>query len=359
MMPPQEPSHGGLVCDELRALGIHEDDVLDFSVNVNPYGPCPEIRRAALDARIERYPDPRARPAAHRIAEWLDVEPERVLVASGAVDVFWALANACLAPGDTVLIAEPAFSEMRAAATFARARVVEHRSRSRDDFAFDGDAFGTLLRAETPRLAYLASPANPTGILVPADVIRRLAGENPSTQIVADISFLALGTEPDDEIVHTSPRVLWVRSFTKELSVPGLRVGIAVGPPALVARLHAARPPWSVSAAAQAVAAAAATPEVRTFVAASRERSRVDRERLTTALRTLRLPVHEGAAPYVLVDLGPARTGRALRAALLGRHRILIRDAASFGLPHHVRLAARPARDVDRLVTALEKELNR
>jgi hypothetical protein len=34
-----------------------------------------------------------------------------------------------------------------------------------------------------------------------------------------------------------------------------------------------------------------------------------------------------------------------------------VRDATSFGLPHHVRLAARPRADVARLIAALGKEL--
>jgi len=40
------------------------------------------------------------------------------------------------------------------------------------------------------------------------------------------------------------------------------------------------------------------------------------------------------------------------------RHHLLVRDGTSFGLPHHVRLAARPAADVDRLLVALTRELS-
>jgi histidinol-phosphate/aromatic aminotransferase/cobyric acid decarboxylase-like protein len=353
------PAHGGLVHAELHALGLHEDDVLDFSVNVNPYGPCPEIRRAAAEARIERYPDPTAMAARRRIAAWLDVAPESVLVASGAVDVFWAVARAVLNRGDAVLIAEPAFSEMRAAAQHVGARIVPHRAAPEDDFAFDEARVAALLEDEKPRLAYIATPANPSGRLTPPGILRRLAEQYPATQFVVDTSFMSLSREPDERIVHATSRVLWVRSLTKELSVPGLRVGFAVGPRALIAALHAGRPPWSVSAPAEAVALSATTREVREFVAASARTLLGDRERLERVVRALGLAVHPSESTYALVALGPGRTGRELRQALLERHRILVRDATSFGLPHHVRIAARPAADTERLGAALKQELAR
>src|SRR5581483_4992605 len=142
-----------------------------------------------------------------------------------------------------------------------------------------------------------------------------------------------------------------------ELSVPGVRVGFAVGPRALIDALHAARPPWNVNAIAEAVAVAATTAPVRDFVAASRKRLLEDREHLEAGLRRLGLSVHPTETIYVLVDLGARRTGRELRRALLERHGLLVRDAASFGLPHHVRIAARPRRDVERLLAALQEEL--
>ena len=41
--PADAPAHGGLLDRELAALGIDAGDVLDVSVNVNPYGPCPAV----------------------------------------------------------------------------------------------------------------------------------------------------------------------------------------------------------------------------------------------------------------------------------------------------------------------------
>lgn len=355
-MTAAAPAHGGLVHDELRALALDEDRILDFSVNVNPYGPCPEIRSAISGARIDRYPDPSATRARLRVAEWLGVSAETVLIANGATDVFWTLARAALRDGDTALVAEPAFSEMRTAAAHAGARIVECRSDAHTDFAFDEARFTVALRAERPRLAYVATPANPSGTLVPGPALCRLAAENPTTLVVADVSFASLSSRPEDGRA-SSEGVLWVHSLTKELSVPGVRAGFAVGPAAWIDRLHRARPPWSVNAVAEAVTVTAPAPAVRAFVEASRARLLGERAYLEAGLRALDLRVHPSETTYVLVDLGPRRTGAGLRRALLERHGVLVRDAASFGLPHHVRIAARSPADVDRLLGAIKKEL--
>jgi histidinol-phosphate/aromatic aminotransferase/cobyric acid decarboxylase-like protein len=102
--------------------------------------------------------------------------------------------------------------------------------------------------------------------------------------MVVDVSFLSLSDAPDERAVHRSNRILWVRSLTKELAMPGLRVGFAVGPPPLVAALEAERPPWSVSAPAEAVAVAATSKTVRCHV--ERDRARLVGDRTRAGRRT-------------------------------------------------------------------------
>ena len=74
-----------------------------------------------------------------------------------------------------------------------------------------------------------------------------------------------------------------------------------------------------------------------------------DRRHLIDGLRELGLEPVPGDAPYVLVEVGCAPT---VTAALLERG-ILVRDTTSFGLPRHIRIAARPAGETDRLLDAL------
>jgi len=352
-------AHGGLVDDELAGAGLRADEVLDLSVNVNPYGPCPSVQRAIAEAAIDRYPDPSASRARRALGEFLFAKSDRIALGNGAVDLLWLLARACLRPSDRVMTVEPTFSEMARAARQVGAVLLAHRTSARDDFALDLGTLDAHLEDARPRLLYLCSPSNPAGAYVPLRDIEELAHRHPDTLFVCDVSFLSLSARyTADE--RRSDRLVWVCSLTKDHALPGLRVGYALAPAHIAARLEAERPPWSVNALAQAAAMAVTTSDARRFVDESRACLLHDRAYLEAALAACGcdLRVHPSDTVYCLVDLGPARAATELRRRLLVGHRVLVRDASSFGLPHHVRVAARPRRDVDRLITALNRELH-
>ncbi len=346
-------AHGGLLDAELAALGIARDDVLDLSVNVNPYGPTDAMRTAVRDARIDRYPDPTSSAARAVIAAHVGVEPAAIALGNGAVDLLWTLVRAVLQPGSTVAVVEPTFSELPRAARAADMRVVAWRASTERHFAVDLDEVAALVLGEAPQLLYLCSPGNPTGAAIPADDVARLAERFPRLVVVVDQAFLSLSTRFGDAARAMPPNVVRVRSLTKDHAIPGLRVGYLIAAPEIVARVEAARPPWTTSALAQAATVAALAD--RAFVDASRERLLADRARLEGSLRALGLAPLPSSTLYVLV---PVEGATALRHRMLARHRVLVRDCSSFGLPHFIRICARPERDEARLIEALRQELS-
>jgi histidinol-phosphate/aromatic aminotransferase/cobyric acid decarboxylase-like protein len=352
--PGRSPSrvHGGPDHAELAALGLAAADVIDFSVNVNPYGPAPAVAEAARRADVSRYPDPRADAVRAALAARWRVDPDGVLFAHGAAELLWDLARHVARCGERALLLEPAFSEFRAALAASGAGAVEWRPGPGRGLAVDLAAVSGALARSGARAAYLAAPTSPAGLAVPAADLARLARAHPDVQLVLDESFLALSDRHADADVPLPANVARVRSLTKEHAIPGLRVGYLLADPGLVAALHAARPAWSTSAPAQAAAIAALAEE--RFVAESRCRLAADREALRQGLARLGLEALPSVAPYLLFHAGDAG---ALRRRLLAR-RILVRDCASFGLPGFIRVAARPESDREVLLASLEKELS-
>jgi histidinol-phosphate/aromatic aminotransferase/cobyric acid decarboxylase-like protein len=348
--------HGGPHGPELRALALLPEQVLDFSVNVNPYGPSPAVVRAIAAAPIDRYPDPRAERACDALAASLGERGERVLLGHGAAELLWSAARSVLAPGTTALIVEPTFCELRAAALACGARVVEWRASAEQGFAIDLGAVTAAAEHGGASAVYLCAPNTPTGAAVPAAEIALAAGLLPHVTWIVDQSFLSLSTRFADAAVVQPDNVLRVCSLTKDHAIPGLRVGYAVGSPALLRGMEAQRCAWCTSAPAQAAAEAAAA--AGSFVAESRDRLLVDSAQLAAALRQLGLQPLPSSAAFMLVPVPTqfAHAG-ALRARLLAHHGVLVRDCASFGLPRHMRIAARPAADRARLIAALQQEL--
>jgi histidinol-phosphate aminotransferase len=145
------------------------------------------------------------------------------------------------------------------------------------------------------------------------------------------------------------PRVVVIRSLTKNFGLAGLRLGYAVAEPIVVEALSRSRPPWTVNALAQAAGLAALGDEHH--LQEGRRLARRAKALLVDHLGRLGLECVPSRANFWLVEVGDAAE---LRHQLL-LHGILVRDCASFGLPRHIRLAARPLPECERLLGAIER----
>jgi histidinol-phosphate/aromatic aminotransferase/cobyric acid decarboxylase-like protein len=349
MSAPRE--HGGLLAEELARLDLRASDIVDFSVNVNPYGPAPAVLAAARAAPIDRYPDPTASELRQAIARQHEVPPDAVVAGNGAADLLWTLARALCRPRDTVLIVEPTFAEFRSAATAVGAEVIEWRASPTRDFAVDLGEIERLLSRAGSRVLYLCTPGSPSGSHVPVQEVADLASRMPRVTFVLDQAFVTLSEHHREARVPVPPNVVRVRSMTKDHAIPGLRLGYLVATPAFSRRIEAGRPPWTTSAIAQAAGLAAlADPE---FIDRTREQLLADRRALEGELAGLGLRAAPSCTGFLVV---PVEDGALLRGRLLSR-RILVRNCASFGLPRHIRIAARPAADRDKLCSALRASL--
>lgn len=351
--------HGGLHPEEVGDLGVDTESILDLSVNVNPFGPSLAVREAIALTPLDRYPSPQAEAARRAIARVLDEAPNRIILGNGAAELIWALARLRLRKGRSLLLVEPTFSEMRAAADHLGAALIELRLRPEDDFSLDIDALDALLRDAEPALLYLCSPNNPSGNCFDLEAIAKLAEHHPATLFVIDLSFLSLSERAELPLPSRSEGVVWLRSLTKDHALAGLRLGVAVAPEAIVLQLESGRPPWSINALAQAAAIATTTPEAQAHVRKSRERLIAERRHLERSLRDIDLRAHPSETIYVLVDLGDVYQASQITMELLRRHQLLLRDATSFGLPNHLRIAARSAPLTHRVCAALRQELAR
>jgi histidinol-phosphate/aromatic aminotransferase/cobyric acid decarboxylase-like protein len=106
---------------------------------------------------------------------------------------------------------------------------------------------------------------------------------------------------------------------------------------------------------AAALAAVQALSRQPNFVSGVRERMLADRAGLLDVLRAVGLEPLRSVTPYCVAKV-PGLAADLRRRSLL-QHGVLIRDCASFGMPHHIRVCARPPHDVKRLDRALRQAL--
>ncbi len=142
--------------------------------------------------------------------------------------------------------------------------------------------------------------------------------------------------------------LLVLRSLTKTWGLAGLRAGYVVGDPALVARLAAVQPHWSVNTLAAVAMEQVTAPAALAEAAQAARVTAQWRAHLLTGLRRLGLRPQDSAAPFVLVEVG-AGVREALRRQGVCRsaRRHLPRPGSAVAAscrprpPHHRRPAAR------------------
>jgi histidinol-phosphate aminotransferase len=341
--------HGEPDLAELRRFEVHPADLLDFSSNINAYGPSPKVREAVARTPLDRYPDHAALALRAALAEHLAVSPRRILPGNGSAELIWLASLAILRQHDRVLVLGPTFAEYERMAALGSAQLKIHLAKEENDFALSPTEIGDALNSWKPRLVFLCNPNNPTGTALDLQVLKKWVNEQPHTLFLVDESYLTFTPGLASVINAQRDNVLALRSMTKDYALAGLRLGYAVGAEELIATLAHVRPPWSVNALAQAAGIAAL--HDREHLLRSVELLAAAKGELTAALAAMGMKVLPSVAPFFLVRVGD---GAAVRRALLHKS-ILVRDCASFGLPEYIRICTRRPEENSRLVAALHE----
>ncbi|MCL5075762.1 MAG: histidinol-phosphate transaminase [Chloroflexi bacterium] len=342
--------HGTANRREMEQLGLSPQDILDFSVNSNPFGPSPRVALALTEVDVARYPDSEAIELRQVLARKLGVAMEQIIVANGSVELIWLLALAYIRPGDTVLISGPTFGEYERVSRITNARVIEQRARVEDAFRPDLDQTLRLIRREKPRLVFLCNPNNPTGVYLERGRLETLLAACEDSLLVLDeayINFVENHYSTVDLIEHSYTCLL--RSLTKDYALAGLRLGYILANSRIIGALRKVCPPWNVNAAAQ-VAGIAALQDDEHLESACRAIEEAKRY-LMYEITALGLRVLPTAANFFLVEVGDATL---FRSALLKRG-CCVRDCTSFGLPRFIRIGIRTQPECERLVTAIKE----
>jgi histidinol-phosphate aminotransferase len=344
------PAHGGRLYHELQKLGIEPDSIVDFSVSINPLGPPAGLRQALIEADLENYPDTDSHRLKNRLAVILGLSPVNLIIGNGSTELIRLAAAAYLGPGDRALVLQPTYGEYETAVRLTGAAVTQLALSESQDFRLNWEQLENCLKAVHPRALFLCNPNNPTGEYLDEELVSAIIAQNPDCLVVLDeayIGFLERTWASSGLIQH--PNLLVIRSLTKDYAMAGVRLGYAFAHTNVIEALNKIKPPWNVSAPAQA--AGLYVLDQAGYIEQAREHIAAAGRYLKSSLIDLGLRPLPSQSNFFLVKVGDAA---GLRAALLPKG-LLIRDCTSFGLPQYIRLACRTRPQCQRLVAALQE----
>lgn len=342
--------HGGDVYSQQSKL-------IDFSININPLGLPPGVRKAAEEAisACESYPDYSCRSLREAISQRYDVNFDNIICGNGASDLIYRLFSA-LKPELTLLTA-PSFSEYAKGVYVCGGRIKWYRLREDEGFEITERILDDL--SPDVRLVFLCNPNNPTGRLISRELLNKIAEKCAAqeTYFALDECFIELSEGHNlslKDLIKDKPNLFILRAFTKDYAMPGLRLGYGFcGNKELLSKMQSLGQPWTVSTPAQ-VAGIAACNEA-TFMEESREHIRKERNFLLEGLKARGLEAVSSDTNFILFKAPGIND---LKERLL-KHGILIRSCLSFyGLGEdYYRIAVKAHEDNIRLICALEHEI--
>lgn len=171
----------------------------------------------------------------HHQGETYDPETE-VIMTEGATEAIFAAFHSILNKNDEVILADPTYLGYSEAAQLAGARVTRLPVSVEEKYQPNLEMLKSLVTQRT-KVVVMLSPDNPTGRIIHLPFVKGLldlAVDN-DFWIVYDATYrdIVYGENIQPRLTSfpgAHEQVISVGSFSKEASVPGLRLGYALGP---------------------------------------------------------------------------------------------------------------------------------
>jgi threonine-phosphate decarboxylase len=343
--------HGARLSESAQVVGKRTDELLDFSVNLNPLGP-PKLRSVMSGAynSINYYPDNRYPDLKKAAADYFHVSPENIVPGNGSTELIRLLAQTIIEYGDKVLIPTPTFGEYEFQCKLFGADIeyVDYRQI-------------TNIQPDNYKIVFLCNPNNPTGNLLHRKDVISLAEKCASSGVffIVDEAFIELcdPRESITDIAASNDFVIVLRSVTKTFAIPGLRIGFAIAPSGFAGLLNNIRLHWNINSIAAAVCEKLFG-DSKDYLNRSLLLIKKEREWLSSKLGSFRgFKPYPSDTNFILIDLGDFGLGSPELTQRMLRQGIIIRDCTSFDLKNHIRVAVRKRSENRKLITAFTRAI--
>ncbi|HTF22493.1 MAG TPA: pyridoxal phosphate-dependent aminotransferase [Candidatus Limnocylindria bacterium] len=209
-----------------------------IDANENPLGPCDAARKAIVDMAPQggRYSYWLKEEFVKTFTEMEGIKPEYLHVYPGSSEPLHFSVLSFTSPAKSYVTADPGYEAGMKAAKISGARIV--KTPLTKTYAHDIKAM--LAAAPDAGLFYVCTPNNPTGTMTPhSDIEQLLAAKPKSSVVLVDEAYIHFSDGVSAlDLVKADQDVIVLRTFSKIYGMAGIRCGMAIGRPDLLAKLE-------------------------------------------------------------------------------------------------------------------------
>ena len=347
-------AHGGKAFEIAGRLGVKEEALLDFSVNLNPYMPLEagDALRSAFSS-VYSYPDNYYSRFRESAARFTGVRPENIIPGNGSTEIIRLIAECAIDKGDIAAIPCPTFGEYEQQCRLFGAAIRYIR--------FSDIVNKNYWHLDGCRIVFICNPNNPDGRLIQRKDVEVIVSHCREKDVIAvvDEAFVDLADPAQSvaRLVEEYDNLLVMRSLTKCFAIPGLRLGFGISDKASAEVLNNARLTWNLDSIA-AETGIYYMDNADSHLEVSRAFVKREREWLAKAIGSIKgIKPLPASANYFLIDVaGTGMMSGEFAGRMLGEG-VVVRDCSSFSMlgDTYIRLAVRAREENERLVAALRR----
>ncbi len=322
---------------------------IKLNTNENPYPPSPEVVKAiqaelgADGSSLRKYPSASSRKLREVAGDLYGFDPAWIIMANGSDEVLNNLIRAFAGEGEEIGYIHPSYSYY---STLAEIQGAMART-----FSLTPDfRIADFPDQYTGKLFFLTTPNSPLGFAFPIDYVAELAGRVKG-MLVVDEAYADFDDDNALELVKKYDNVVVTRTLSKSYSLAGMRLGLAIGRPEVIAALDKIRDHYNLDRLAQAACVAAL--QHRAYFDECIARVRATREWFSAELTKLGYEVIPSRGNFVFVA-PPERDGRRIYEGLFER-KILARHFTDPLLKHGLRISIGTREEMERTLAALKE----
>jgi len=321
-----------------------ETEWIKLNTNENPYPPSPQVIKAIQAATgddLRKYPDAASRAGREAAAELYCYPTGWVIMANGSDELLNNLIRACAGEGEEIAYLHPSYSYYSTLAGIQGAQI--------KTFALaESGEIKDFPERYTGKLFFLTNPNAPFGLRWKIEEVAALA-DCCDGLLVVDEAYADFAEGNCLELVRQKENVVVTRTLSKSYSLAGMRLGLAIARPDIIAALDKIRDHYNLDRLAQTAVAAALTDQ--DYFRDCVERLCATREWFSTELSKLGYRVIPSSANYLFAS-PPDRDGKRVYDALYQR-KILVRYFNDPALAHGLRISIGTKEEMESTLQAL------
>ena len=199
------------------------------------------------NAPNNRYPDPLQWELKQKISAYKGVAPERIFLGNGSDEAIDLVFRTFCTPGvDEVAAIAPSYGMYEVCADINNVRY--NAIPLEEGYRFDAEAFLQSIYSPCTKVVFICSPNNPTGNLLPLSEIRKVLDIFPG-MVVVDEAYIDFAPEGSSAsaLLEEYPRLIVLNTFSKAWASAGIRLGMALAHPEVIALFNKVKYPYNVN----------------------------------------------------------------------------------------------------------------